>query len=447
MPVRSYLSIGDVLELLRGEFSDITISKIRFLESQGLVNPERTPAGYRKFYDADVARLRWVLRQQREHFLPLKVIKDRMEREWGAVGHAEPEGSRGVVEPPQEELWGPEDDPIVDLGTTGAAVTERSSSRGGPGPVDGLGPVPQAPPALLDSGPDGALAGRHGGDSAGLQGLSAEDEVSAPAGSASRGVSGNDSESDVDGASWVGPQTLSTSRDAEPATAVGYPPAAPSSANPPAGPSPGDPSTAGSSGTVRSAAASPVEDPFQGGTGPCDGGRRRRAPQRSSRARPAGAGGGRWPDDELADEGGGAGLVHHVAEMSGVSLTLAELARSSGLAPEMVSELESYGLLSGVVVAGTTYYDEEALTVARLSAAFRRFGLEARHLRVYKNAADREAGLLLQLITPLLMQRNPDSRQRALDSLAELSRLGHEMHSALMRAALSPDLRGVRLRG
>jgi hypothetical protein len=113
----------------------------------------------------------------------------------------------------------------------------------------------------------------------------------------------------------------------------------------------------------------------------------------------------------------------------------------------MVSELESYGLLSGVVVAGTTYYDEEALTVARLSAAFRRFGLEARHLRVYKNAADREAGLLLQLITPLLMQRNPDSRQRALDSLAELSRLGHEMHSALMRAALSPDLRGVRLRG
>lgn len=133
--------------------------------------------------------------------------------------------------------------------------------------------------------------------------------------------------------------------------------------------------------------------------------------------------------------------------MSGVSLTLAELARSSGLAPEMVSELESYGLLSGVVVAGTTYYDEEALTVARLSAAFRRFGLEARHLRVYKNAADREAGLLLQLITPLLMQRNPDSRQRALDSLAELSRLGHEMHSALMRAALSPDLRGVRLRG
>src|ERR1700744_4036767 len=75
---RTYLSIGDVLSLLRQEFPDVTISKIRFLESQGLVNPERSPSGYRKFYDHDVARLRWVLRQQREHFLPLKVIRDRL---------------------------------------------------------------------------------------------------------------------------------------------------------------------------------------------------------------------------------------------------------------------------------------------------------------------------------------------------------------------------------
>ena len=78
MSGRSYLSIGDVLTLLRQEFPDVTISKIRFLESQGLVNPERTPSGYRKFYEQDVERLRWVLRQQREHFLPLKVIKDRL---------------------------------------------------------------------------------------------------------------------------------------------------------------------------------------------------------------------------------------------------------------------------------------------------------------------------------------------------------------------------------
>ena len=75
---RTYLSIGDVLTLLREEFPDVTISKIRFLETQGLVNPERSPSGYRKFFDHDVERLRWVLRQQREHFLPLKVIRDRL---------------------------------------------------------------------------------------------------------------------------------------------------------------------------------------------------------------------------------------------------------------------------------------------------------------------------------------------------------------------------------
>ncbi len=79
MSSRTYLSIGDVLTLLREEFPDVTISKIRFLESQGLVNPERSPSGYRKFFEADVERLRWVLRQQREHFLPLKVIRDRLD--------------------------------------------------------------------------------------------------------------------------------------------------------------------------------------------------------------------------------------------------------------------------------------------------------------------------------------------------------------------------------
>lgn len=79
MAKRSHSSIGDVLNQLRDEFPDITISKIRFLESQGLVDPERTPSGYRKFYAADVERLRFILRQQREHFLPLKVIKERLD--------------------------------------------------------------------------------------------------------------------------------------------------------------------------------------------------------------------------------------------------------------------------------------------------------------------------------------------------------------------------------
>jgi DNA-binding transcriptional MerR regulator len=75
---RAYLSIGEVLSLLKEEFPDVTISKIRFLESQGLLDPERTPSGYRKFYEPDIARLTWILRQQRDHFLPLKVIKAKL---------------------------------------------------------------------------------------------------------------------------------------------------------------------------------------------------------------------------------------------------------------------------------------------------------------------------------------------------------------------------------
>jgi len=101
MSGRTYLSIGDVLTLLRQEFPDVTISKIRFLESQGLVNPERTPSGYRKFYDHDVERLRWVLRQQREHFLPLKVIKDRLDDDLtGPEPTVGPSGGRSEVEAP-----------------------------------------------------------------------------------------------------------------------------------------------------------------------------------------------------------------------------------------------------------------------------------------------------------------------------------------------------------
>src|SRR3954453_8701905 len=78
MAADEHLSIGEVLTLLQSEFPDVTISKIRFLESQGLLDPERTPSGYRKFYEPDIERLRWILVQQRENFLPLRVIKDRL---------------------------------------------------------------------------------------------------------------------------------------------------------------------------------------------------------------------------------------------------------------------------------------------------------------------------------------------------------------------------------
>jgi DNA-binding transcriptional MerR regulator len=75
---RNYQSIGEVLVAVKTEFPDITISKIRFLESEGLIEPERTPSGYRKFYVPDVDRLKSILRMQRDEYLPLKVIKERL---------------------------------------------------------------------------------------------------------------------------------------------------------------------------------------------------------------------------------------------------------------------------------------------------------------------------------------------------------------------------------
>lgn len=75
---RDYLSIGEVLDSVKVDFPDISISKIRFLEAEGLIAPERTASGYRKFYEGDVARLRYILALQRDHFLPLRVIKDRL---------------------------------------------------------------------------------------------------------------------------------------------------------------------------------------------------------------------------------------------------------------------------------------------------------------------------------------------------------------------------------
>jgi DNA-binding transcriptional MerR regulator len=78
MPGRPFLSIGEVLAALKPEFNDVTVSKIRFLEAEGLITPTRTNSGYRTFYPADLERLRTILKMQRESFLPLKVIRDRL---------------------------------------------------------------------------------------------------------------------------------------------------------------------------------------------------------------------------------------------------------------------------------------------------------------------------------------------------------------------------------
>ena len=94
------LTIGEVLAVLRDDFPDVTISKIRYLESEDLVHPQRTPSGYRKFSRADVSRLRYVLAAQRDQYLPLRVIKEHLE----ALDRGEPlpaaSGGPGSVLPP-----------------------------------------------------------------------------------------------------------------------------------------------------------------------------------------------------------------------------------------------------------------------------------------------------------------------------------------------------------
>lgn len=78
MSENDLLSIGEVINQLRDEFPDVSVSKIRFLESQGLVDPHRTSSGYRQFGRDEIARIRFILQQQRDHFLPLKVIKSKL---------------------------------------------------------------------------------------------------------------------------------------------------------------------------------------------------------------------------------------------------------------------------------------------------------------------------------------------------------------------------------
>jgi DNA-binding transcriptional MerR regulator len=224
------MSIGTVLNLLRDEFPDITISKIRFLESEGLVEPRRTPAGYRKFSAGDVERLGHVLRMQRDHYLPLKVIREHLD------------------------------------------AMERGEAL--PLPKLGRQREGEAPPEPSE-GPTTARIGR------------------------------------------------------------------------------------------------------------------------------------------------------------------AELLAAAGIEEQELVEWESYGLLAPLPDGA---YDAEAATVASLVVELGRFGIEPRHLRVMKAAADREAGLVDQVVAPLRRHRNPQTRAHAEARTKELAGLTVRLHAALVQTAL-----GVRL--
>jgi DNA-binding transcriptional MerR regulator len=238
----AFMSIGEVLGQLRGEFPDVTISKIRFLEGEGLITPTRTASGYRKFSRDDVVRLRYVLAAQRDQYLPLRVIKSQLE--------------------------------ALDRGLEPAALP-------------GVG-APQVP----------AGAG------------------------------------DADG--------LPTAADFLP-------------------------------------------------------------------------------------------------EPSELRLSRSELLEAAGLAAEQLEQIESFGLI-GARPGG--HYDGDALVIAKTVAAMSRFGLEPRHLRSFRTTAERELGLVEQVVAPLVRQRNREARGRADEVARELASLSVRLHATLVRAGLRPQLGG-----
>ncbi len=223
MATRSYMSIGEVLVMLKTEFRDVTISKIRFLEGEGLIDPERTPSGYRKFYDKDIERLRTILRMQRDEYLPLKVIKDRLEN--------------------KEE--------------------------------DGA-----AKPALA----------------------AVEEEIATPP--------------------------------------------------------------------------------------------------------------------------------------TGLHMSEEELAVATGVDKNRIRELESFGLLRAHGLNGDKYFDGDDFIVLSIAKDFFKYGIEARHLTMYRHFADREATFFESIVLPMLRQKNPDARRVAADNLSELAALSRKLKQALLRSNL-----------
>ena len=409
MSARSYLSIGDVLTLLRQEFPDVTISKIRFLESQGLVNPERTPSGYRKFYEHDVERLRWVLRQQREHFLPLRIIKDRLDDEPIEPTGQEhtPASGPGLVRVPDVQ------EPVL--------VGRRVSASVG----------------ALDSGhPDTSIV----------------DDVDVPEGGPMLpGIMDRSAPTPTAESNTAESNGVSKARAAHRSSASGGGEGTPVPSPPGSAPRPSSLSHSGSSGEQRNAPP-PPPSPRASGSRPSGsrasgsqsrGGADPGAAKKVEPARPSGSSLSTHPPTPTSAPSDAAEPTDDEgSDGTGTSLSLDELAAAVGLHADVIRDLEGYGLLRPTTIAGLASFDGEALAVATLAARFAQFGIEPRHLRLYKNAADREAGFVEQVVLPLVRQRNPEARARAATTADELARLGQELRASLLRSALGDLLKG-----
>ncbi|MGH2725524.1 MAG: transcriptional regulator FtsR [Actinomycetota bacterium] len=247
------MSIGEVLGGLKPEFPDITISKIRFLESEGLIDPERTPSGYRKFYQKDLDRLRFILSLQRDSYLPLKVIRERL-----------------------------------------AAYDAGLVSSAPDGPPNGGGAAPAVEPVPRASRPE-------------------------------------------------------------------------------------------------------VE-----------------------------------PDEDLAE----AATALHLSE--------GDLAAATGLDLNQVQSLQEFGVICRHSMNGGSYYDQDDLLVGRIARDFLQFGVEPRHLKMFRQFADREAALFEQVVLPAMRNRSAETRKQATNSLSELTRLSKKLRHAFLRQNLRAYLAGDR---
>lgn len=361
MSTRTHLSIGEVLSLLSDDFPDLTITKIRFLESQGLISPERTASGYRKFYDFDIDRLRWILRQQRENFLPLKVIRDRLDG---------PDGGRPELPtdvPEQAEL---------DLA--------RDPGRADPPPV-----------WMADhaAAQDRSVRAVHEPTATSTAARSAHRDPERPAVTdAPRPV--------------VTDEPLTTSAD---------------TTAPEVQPSPGSQGrkTPKHKSKPRATSAAPSTPVDRSEDSPRSPQSRTEAPTAMS-APP--------PTDPPAPTG--------TTDLSDVSMNRAELLGASKLDERQLTELESFGIVVSSGDPDEPFYGAEALVCARQAATFLELGMEPRHLRAFKVAADREAGLYEQLTAPLLRQRNPAARAEATRIVDRLISAGAAIHSSLLMQSM-----------